>query len=224
MMITRLITPLSRERIQPYQDYIKANCQNLQPSEISQKSLKLYIWNIQISSALLEVISLYEVTLRNKIFNIIDKNQRFSIQNTGFQKELPEKVREKFDYVVDKIKKEGKPVTNHLIVSRLSFSVWNAILIKYMKKNINSHLYRYRANIFNAHVKNPDYWVKKLININSEINEIRNRICHHEHLLNKNIATSYLKMLVMLKKLDHNVFLIVKENQRVTEILKNKVY
>lgn len=221
MTITRLITALSKERIQPYQDHVKTTHPDLQPSEISQKALDLYIWNIQISAALLEIISFYEVTLRNKIFNVIDKNLNFSIQNRSFQRSLPKKVREKFDYVISKIQEEKKPVTNHLIVSRLSFSIWNSILLKHMKSQ-NSNLYDYRKDVFGCHIKNPDYWIKKLISINSETNDIRNRICHHEHLLNKNIATSYLKMLVILKKLDSNVFTVIKANQRVTAILKKK--
>lgn len=49
MTITRLITALSKERIQPYQDHVKTTHPNLQPSEISKKALDLYIWNIQIS-------------------------------------------------------------------------------------------------------------------------------------------------------------------------------
>lgn len=220
MTITRLVTALSRERIQPYQDYIKRHIPSALPAEISQKALDLYIWNIQISSALFEIISFYEVTLRNKVFNVIDKNQHFSIQNHGFLKSLPTKVREKFHYVITQIKAENKPVSNHLIVSRLSFSVWNSILIKHMS-NPNSHLYKHRKEVFGSYVKNVDYWIKKLISINSETNNIRNRICHHEHLLNKNIVCSHLKMLVILKKLDNNIFSVVRKHQRVTENLRN---
>lgn len=218
MAISKLITALSRERIQPYKDYIKAKFPHLQPNEISEKSLELYIWNIQISSALFEIISLYEVTLRNKVFNVIDRNQQYSIQNKGFLKSFPLKVREKFDYAINKIEKEGKTVTNNLIVSRLTFSVWNSILIKHIKPQ-NAKFYKYRQDIFGCYVKKPDYWLKKLISINSESNHIRNRICHHEHLLNRNIAVSYMKMLVILKKLDPNIFNVAKKHQRVTEIL-----
>lgn len=73
MTITRLVTALSRERIQPYQDHIKKHIPSALPADISKKALDLYIWNIQISAALFEIISFYEVTLRNKIFNVIDK-------------------------------------------------------------------------------------------------------------------------------------------------------
>ena len=227
LSITNFITSFSRERISVYQNYIHSSEPNLLPADISLKSLKLYLWNIQISSALFEVINLYEVTLRNKIFAVVNTEFSDSINDYFFKKRLSFFFKKKLNEL------GASTIRAPMIVSRLNFSFWTEVLNKhfYYSGSVDKsghplypRLYNFNRSLFsiNRKLTREDYnkLTKKLIKINDEVNELRNRICHHEPIFKSKLRAIYIKMLFVLRYLDTNVYQLAKEIERVNKLLK----
>lgn len=227
LSITNFITSFSRERISVYQNYIRSSEPNLLPADISLKSLKLYLWNIQISSALFEVINLYEVTLRNKIFAVVNSEFSDSINDHYFKKRLSFFFRNKLDEL------GASTISAPMIVSRLNFAFWTEVLNKhfYYSGSVDKsghplypRLYNFNSSLFsiNRKLTREDYnkLTKKLIKINDEVNELRNRICHHEPIFKSKLRAIYINMLFVLRYLDTNVYKLTKEIERVNKLLK----
>lgn len=228
--ITDLTSALSIERISVYQNYVRLQDATLTSNEVNSKALDLYLWNVNMASALFEVINFYEVTLRNKVFNVIDAQFQDSIQDDKVKQALPKPIKAKL------VKQINTPnITNALIVSRLNFSFWNCILDKmfYYSGKVNKQgfpvyprLYRHNTMLFSISKRlDKDAFNKlvgRLIAINSEVNDLRNRICHHEPIFKSKIRAIYIRILFVLKYLDMNVYKTVKSMERVTSLLKQK--
>lgn len=227
LSITHFITSFSRERISIYQNYIHSSEPNLLPADISLKALKLYLWNIQISSALFEIINLYEVTLRNKIFAVVNSQFHDSINDNHFKRRLSPFFRGKLNEL------ESSSITAPMIVSRLNFAFWTEVLNKHFNylgsvdksgNPLYPRLYNFNRALFsiNRKLTREDYnkLTQKLIKINDEVNNLRNRICHHEPIFRSNLRIIYIKMLFVLKYLDTNVYKLAKKIERVNELLK----
>lgn len=230
--ISSLLPALSQERIAIYQNQVKTAIPTLTPSHISVKALELYLWNIQISSALFEIIGFYEVTLRNKIFNVINKAFTHSIQDNYFIHSLPPLARNKIKTLIS-----TKGITSPLIVSRLNFSFWTTVLENYFYYSGKSdkqgnpilpRLYKYNNALFDIPKRKTKHQfnrlIKKLIKITIEVNELRNRICHHEPIFKSDIHRIFIKMLFVIKYLDRNIYHLILKIERVTDILKNKPF
>lgn len=228
--ITHLASALSIERISVYQNYVKTQETNLQPSDVSVKALDLYLWNVKISSALLEIINFYEITLRNKIFKVIDFEFHDSIQDEKLQQAIPPLKRNELIKLIN-----VNNISNSLIVSRLYFSFWGVVLEKlfYYSGKTDKHgspvyprLYKHNKMLFSISKRvDKDTFNKlvgRLIEVNNEVNELRNRICHHEPIFKSNIRMIYVRMLFVLKYLDVNVYKTVKSIERVSGLLKQK--
>ncbi|HHW7523118.1 TPA: hypothetical protein ACU18W_002373 [Mannheimia haemolytica] len=230
LTITDLTSALSIERISVYQNYVRLQDDTLTSNEVNLKALDLYLWNVNMASALFEVINFYEVTLRNKVFNVIDIKFQDSIQDEKLKQALSGYMRAKL------VKQISIPnITNALIVSRLNFSFWNCILDKMFyysgkvdKQNnaVYPRLYKHNKMLFSIPKRvNKDVFNKlvgRLMAINSEVNDLRNRICHHEPIFKSKIRAIYIRMLFVLKYLDMNVYKTVKSMERVTSLLKQK--
>ena len=236
LSITSLRTSLSIERIAVYQNYIATKEPKLLPADVSIRALDLYLWNIKVSSALLELISLYEVTLRNRIFRIIDSEYPNSIRDEFFIRRLPPLTRDKIIKLIDNLIESQENITNPLIVSRLSFPFWGVVLEKlfYYSGSLDENgnkvlprLYKHNKLLFSINKKlnleDFNKLVKRLIYTNIIINDLRNRICHHEPIFKSNLRVMYIKILFSLKYLDRNVYKVAKDIERVSDILRNGV-
>lgn len=159
-----------------------------------------YCWGESVSSSLFKIISTIEVVLRNSIHNslqsalgkkwMIDENK---VRLTDHQKD---KMRE-----ILYVKKNGKITSSrvdptpseNVIIAKLSFGFWAHFLdIKlldgktwdiYLPDIFDSYIYsgRYKGRQFWTNKSNI-YYVKDVLR---DINEIRNRIAHHEPIWKK---------------------------------------
>ena len=225
LSITSLRTSLSIERIAVYQNYIATKEPKLLPADVSIRALDLYLWNIKVSSALLELISLYEVTLRNRIFRIIDSEYPNSIRDEFFIRRLPPLTRDKIIKLIDNLIESQENITNPLIVSRLSFPFWGVVLEKlfYYSGSLDKHNKLLFSINKKLNLEDFNKLVKRLIDTNIIINDLRNRICHHEPIFKSNLRVMYIKILFSLKYLDRNVYKVAKDIERVSDILRNGV-
>jgi len=160
-----------------------------QNSSISiEGALKLYQWNIELSSAYLVPLHFYEVILRNCVSNAIEASYTHSWHNDqSFINSLNIRNKESINKAISKAK-QNRRVNNPSIgavIAEMYFIFWermftnrydNAIWGVHLNTVLpNSpsilHFSRKRTTIFDS---------------TNKIRKLRNRIAHHEPIFNSN--------------------------------------
>ncbi|KGQ62470.1 Abi family protein [Gallibacterium anatis] len=200
--ISELHTLLSQARIETYLSYFKDE------DDLSLKDMQayeLYIWNIQISAALLEVISLYEVALRNAIINALEPSYMpYSILHDRFIRALKPEAREELLRIVNKLSSHktykfhftngrSQPLkidTNEIspgkVVAELNFIFWENMLSQTHRERWISHFNKAFPNACISSPDERDLIVNEIHNITTRVRYLRNRICHHEPIFDEN--------------------------------------
>lgn len=181
---------ISRERMRRY----VSACAN-----DTKRAMTLYRYNLKISQEMFVVISCFEVSLRNKI----DKEMRANFGNNWLRDFVLPGGRFDIDPRVEGTKKiikkayEGLLRSNNYthtkLLAEMEFGVW-----KYMFNNVQYRLSgRCLLNVFpNKPTSTPQiqYGNTYVFNMLDQINNIRNRIAHHEPICfggNGQIDTGY---------------------------------
>lgn len=162
---------LSTERLSTYMQW--AN----QDSNIAKE---LYGLNMALSEALYTPLHMLEITLRNAIHNrMIDIHGEkwFTNNQLIIDHYLQNKVLEAY-------KKHGKEAKDGQIVAELTFGFWTALFSPH-----NNHLWQYFHQIFAAPVKR-----KTIAGKLNRIRRVRNRIAHHEVIIQHDLLASHSDM------------------------------
>ena len=169
---------VSRPRLQRYFDAVQDK----------EKALLLYAYNIQLSQQLFAMISMFEVVLRNKI------NQCMQTQ-TGINNWLHQAIQKggMFNHAdceycknciveaIKKLEKRKENATSHdKLLAELNFGFWRYLFESAQFKATGRILLkiapkRPKTTTHKQHY-NQKWFVKEL----RKINELRNRIAHHE--------------------------------------------
>lgn len=147
--------------------------------------LEKYIYNLKVSESLYPALSLLEVTLRNKICYAIEALicKDWLINELNQQNLLLDKEYKKLVETADKIEKDGKKVTNDRLISELTFGFWIHLCSKpykpklWDKKGFTELVF---PNYQKGCIRNISLIQKDLL----DILRLRNRISHHEIILN----------------------------------------
>jgi hypothetical protein len=211
---------ISKPRLDSYKGYFRTRS--------LEEAIGLYMWNTELSASLSNLLSLFEITLRNQVHRAMSlryspskAQQSFAWYNT-IRKNLPNDTQGKIDKVL-KVKIKGvwvprTPVPGpDEVVSRVTFGFWPAIL-----SHIDARITYADVvfpQIFPNHPlsANPADWLvvaqrKSALNYIYEINSFRNRIAHHEPLWkfpavpgiaeSKNMADSLSRFARLLAQID----------------------
>ncbi|MFC1040756.1 hypothetical protein ACFGWM_03320 [Pasteurella multocida] len=179
--------------------------QNSNPAELvvqersMQKAYQLYIWNMQMSGALLEILGWYEVILRNSIMKVISyKFHPYGIFNNRFILSLNDTTAQIFIDAVNSVHPTTKytlkwdekgrmsapniqGVSEGRVVAELGFGFWENLLSKKHHKGIwEPHFRRAFPNMSSVND------VEIVYSITQNIRKIRNRVCHHEPIFKLN--------------------------------------
>lgn len=170
---------LSRPRLQRYLDAV---CQN------KEKALRLYAYNIQLSQQLFAIISMFEVILRNKINQCIQKHSNINnwlhqaIQQGGmFDNADCEYCKNCIVEAIKKLAKRKENASSHdKLLAELNFGFWRYLFESAQFKAtgrilLKIALKRPKTTTHTQHY-NQKWFAKEL----RKINELRNRIAHHE--------------------------------------------
>lgn len=180
--LQKVIDALSTERLAPY----IANV----PNEASEKALELYQWNIGVSGAFHEAISVAEVCLRNALHD----------QLTLFTEGLPGSwfdntsnvltadAREDISKAKYRVLRKGGPITPGRLVSELSFGFWKFLLAKRYETSLWTPALRHGFPQLESQQR------KVVFETVSDLNILRNRIAHHEPIFKRNLTEDYLKV------------------------------
>lgn len=164
-------TALSTERLSTYMHWADQNIDTAK---------ELYGLNMALSEALYTPLHMLEITLRNAIHNkmLNVHGQRWFTNNQIIIDPYQQgNVREAY-------KKHGNHANDGKIVAELTFGFWTALFSPH-----NNHLWQHFHPIFNAPVKRKT--ISGKLNM---IRRVRNRIAHHEVILQQDLLTRHQDM------------------------------
>ncbi|MBW4093372.1 MAG: Abi family protein [Proteobacteria bacterium] len=149
----------------------------------------LYTLNTQISEALYTPLQMLEVVLRNRIDTVMSASQG----ERWFDREgllAIEHQRQQLAKAAEDIRKDGRPPTAGRIVAALSFSFWTAMVSPAYEGLWQVSLHRIARRDDGKGVRRQD-----LSGPLTPIRTLRNRIAHHEPILQWNLPAHYANML-----------------------------
>jgi hypothetical protein len=179
-------------------------------------ALELYGWNIQISEAFFPILSAAEVCLRNTVSARVIKEYGYQwwesaqfhslIGSTG--KGIVLRTRKK-------LSKEGV-VTSGRMIAELTFGFWVQMLrvenVPVLWEPLHTHF-----SDLPATVSYDDFYSRC-----DEVAKFRNRIFHHEPIIERDILREYGKILELTKWISADKGEWIKKYSRVTAVARTK--
>ena len=167
-----------------------------------------------------------EVTLRNRICNAIEKLicKDWLIKELNCQNILEDKEYQKLLEAENKIKKSGKKVTNDRLISEMTLGFWIHLCTKSYKPKLWDKK-GFFESVFPNYANNGG--LRKIAPIQNDllaILRLRNRIFHHEIIINGNKTPQeqYQLVLNMLHLLSTSVEVLLQDVSRFNDIIKQK--
>jgi len=192
----------------------------------NDKLLNLYVYNLKLSEAFYPALSLLEITLRNKICNAIEKLicRDWLMQELNKQNILADKEYQKLLESANKIKKAHKKITNDRLISEMTLGFWIHLCTKSYKPKLWDKSGFFEL-VFPNYVSNGE--LRQIAPIQNDllaILRLRNRIFHHEIILNGNKTPEqqYQLVLNMLYLLSSGMVDLLSKVSRFEEIAKQK--
>jgi hypothetical protein len=177
-----VVDALSTERLAPYITHV--------PNGEVEKALALYQWNIGVSGAFHEAISVAEVCLRNTLH---DQLTQFTngLPGSWFDNTsnlLTSDAREDISKAKHRVLRKGGPITPGRLVSELSFGFWKFLLAKRYETSLWTPALRHGFPQLESQQR------KVVFETVSDLNILRNRIAHHEPIFKRDLLQDYLKI------------------------------
>ena len=188
--------------------------------------LEKYIYNLKLSEAFYPALSLLEITLRNRICNAIEKLicKDWLMQELSKQNILADKEYQKLLESANKIKKAGKKITNDRLISEMTLGFWIHLCTKSYKPKLWDKS-GFFESVFPNYATNRE--LRKIAPIQNDllaILRLRNRIFHHEIIINGNKTPKqqYQLVLNMLHLLSSGMETLLETISRFDTIDKQK--
>lgn len=188
--------------------------------------LNEYVYNLKLSESFYPALSLLEIALRNRICNAIDKFicKDWLLQELSKQNILADKEYQKLLESANKIKKAGKKITNDRLISEMTFGFWIHLFTKSYRPKLWD-----KKGVFEAVF--PNYAQKGTLREITPIQRdllailrLRNRIFHHEIIINGNKTPEELYQIILntLHIISTGMECLVYEVSRFNDIIKQK--
>ncbi len=195
---------LSSARLSTYEKYTN----NL------DEAIQLYWWNIQISSALFECISICEVLIRNTISQaLIELHGENWAMNKTFQASLVDKTRKSLQEAINGVQSTDQ------VIAKLSFFFWQQFFTKRFDHQLwQGRLAKYFPNLMMPTLPEAR---KAIFDDLEKIRWLRNRIAHHEPIFNKDIENSYQTIQQLIAYQSPSIACQMNDWQRVEVLLQS---
>ena len=211
---------LSEERLKPYQRLATS------PDDV----IPLYLWNIALSSALMPIIALLEVTLRNHVDGAISRVAPQWLENEweGWkpykQKDYDKHIRRvntEFEQFQTLQRKLGTKARRGQYIAELTFGFWTGLFKSHYKtlvwvkagalKQVFPHMTGKR--------KDP---VSEIAHRLKRIRLLRNRIFHHEPIFHPHypLKEIYNDMIELLTWMNPEIVSLLKQIDEFGEVFK----
>lgn len=191
--------------------------------------LNRYIYNVQISESFYPIIAALEVALRNRLYNAIAelKGQNWLLEEINQQAILSDNERDILLEAYKKVKRKHNFPSIGAIIAELTFGFW----VNLCKKSYKNSLWDkqdFFSNVFpdfDNYFNSPTWDKTKVIFPElKEILKLRNRIFHHEIIINNKIGIEncYNKTHKVLYSLSKDYAEIFENSFRFKDIIKQK--
>lgn len=197
-----LINSLSIKRFQAYQQ---------RSGYDDDYAFRIYLYNARLAKAFLFPVHILEVTLRNKI------NQLFIVEfgdnwptQPAFRSFLSVKSLESLDKGI----KRAKNRNTDDIVSELTFDFWSNLF-----RPEYALFWQTRMDII---LPNEHFTLNQFRKLVVDINYFRNRIAHHEPILNLNASTTHTNILRVIKAVCDKTENWVKCHSTLNQVIRTK--
>ncbi len=180
------------------------------------RALELYDWHAEIGAACFEMIHHFEVLIRNVIDAVLGIDQpQEPLKDTwlmDFNVLQPDGVKQVI-VAVERLEK-GKGISRSRVISGVSFGFWAGLFSKRYEE-VWRHKLRYAF-------PNGSIMRKDLIEPMREIQRFRNRVAHHDCLLQQNIGRRADDMLKIAGWIDPDAQAWLNAHSQVHELLSQK--
>ena len=218
--LSKIIENISVDRLSSYKFHDNDN---------SDLILRRYIYNIQISESFYPLLAALEISLRNRLYMAIInlKGENWLLNEITSSNILLVNERKILLDVYNKIKRKYTNISETSIIAELTFGFW----INLCKKAYKNTLWDKQGFFdkifpdFDKHFNSPTWDKTKVVfPILKEILRLRNRIFHHEIIINnKNgIENMYEQTKRILYSLSEEYAKIFETSFRFSDVIKQK--
>lgn len=182
--ITSIRKTLSAPRLGRYEDTVRA----LGKDDLV--ALDLYVWNAQLSGALLAPLHITEIAIRNAVAEALAYTYGDQWPwSEGFRRSLPV-VKSGYSASKDVNKACLKAETTGKVIPELNFVFWQAMFTKRHDKRLWDP---YLLNVFPNldHLQEIKIQRQSLYSDLGEIRMLRNRIAHHEPIFERDLKADW---------------------------------
>jgi hypothetical protein len=183
-------------------------------------AVALYVWNADISAALLGVLHHLEVLLRNGIdgqFLASRADQPVSICQPEVWLTDPEILgnqgREKVNEAIGRLTSENRTPTRSRLIASLTFGFWTALFSGHYETLWRTTLVKAFPNGNGRRNQ-----VRKSL---ARVLHLRNQVAHHEAIFGRNLAKDYRVMLEVAGMIDANARDYIESISRVDSLLRD---
>jgi len=174
--LVALTASVTRERLQRYVVIAGGD---------TAQALRPYMWNTALSEALYGSLQGLEVTLRNKFHAQLSTRCGASWYENGAVV-LRYAQQDQVTRAKDQLRQQGKPLDPSRVIAELSFGFWVGLLSsKYENALWRPHLRGVFAHAPSAFLRKDAHRVL------DDIRFLRNRIAHHEPVLQRNLLAEH---------------------------------
>ncbi|MBW8192944.1 hypothetical protein K0504_18080 [Neiella marina] len=186
-----------------------------------ESAMALYGWNAQTSAAFMVPLHICEVIVRNAVHEVLqivygDENWPW---NEAFALTLPSRGR--YNPRADLINARRRFDTTGKVIPELKFVFWQKMFTSRHKERLwNDHL----LSVFPNHP--ADFTTQELMTDIYEalesIRTLRNRIAHHEHIINRDLANDLESIVQLITYRCEDAATWLNSLEGITELLDNK--
>lgn len=220
--LSKIIENISVDRLSSYKF-------NDNDNDNSDLILRRYIYNIQIAESFYPLLAALEISLRNRLYMAIInlKGENWLLNEITSSNMLLVNERKILLDVYNKIKRKYTNISETSIIAELTFGFW----INLCKKAYKNTLWDKQGFFdkifpdFDKHFNSPTWDKTKVVfPILKEILRLRNRIFHHEIIINnKNgIENMYEQTKRILYSLSEEYAKIFETSFRFSDVIKQK--
>lgn len=218
--LSKVIENISIDRLSSYK---------FNDSDNSDLILRRYIYNIQVAESFYPLLAALEISLRNRLYMAIVnlKGENWLLNEITSSNMLLVNERKVLLDVYNKIKRKYTNISETSIIAELTFGFWINLCKKVYKNTLwdKQGFFDKIFPDFDKHFNSPTWDKTKVVfPILKEILRLRNRIFHHEIIINnKNgIENMYEQTKRILYSLSEEYAKIFETSFRFSDVIKQK--
>ncbi|MBO9878481.1 Abi family protein [Xanthomonas sp. D-99] len=177
------------------------------------QAIALYGLNTRLSESLYTPLQTLEVALRNRIHTVLAEAKGDEWYSDAAAVLLSAHQSEQISKAIDELGKAGKPVTPGGVVASLTFSFWTTMFNKDYETLWQQTLHRIVDPTASKGLKR-----KSFSGPLARIRVLRNRIAHHEPILNWNLSKHHNEILGLIEWLSPPARRWCHENDRFPQV------